>query len=88
MVYNIILEKVLKFLRIAGGQFSRQKPRKNTLSKIRQKILNMSLHHREPGSEAAKKFDNFDVFWDTLNIMLSSSIYKKLSKQDQKSIIL
>ena len=26
----------------------------------------MSLHHREPGSEAAKKFDNFDVFWDTL----------------------
>ena len=26
----------------------------------------MSLHHIEPGSEAAKKFDNFDVFWDTL----------------------
>ena len=24
------------------------------------------LHHIEPGSEAAKKFDNFDVFWDTL----------------------
>ena len=26
----------------------------------------MSLHHIEPGSGAAKKFDNFDVFWDTL----------------------
>ena len=39
------------------------------LSKIRQKILNMSLRHIEPGSEAAKKFDNSDVFWDTLGKM-------------------
>ena len=67
MVYSMItFEKDFKILRIAGGQFSRQKPRERTLSKIRQKILNMSLHHIEPGSEATKKFDNFDVFWDTL----------------------
>ena len=26
----------------------------------------MSLYHREPGSEAAEKFDKLDVFWDTL----------------------
>ena len=62
----IIFEKVQEILRLAGGQFSRQKPCKKTLSKIRQKILNMSLHHIEPGTEAAKKFDNFDVFWNTL----------------------
>ena len=59
-------EKVLKILRIAGGQFLKQKPREKTFSKIRQKILNISLHHIEPGSEAAKKFDKFDTFWDTL----------------------
>ena len=62
----ITFEKKLIYLRIAGGQFSIQKPREKTLSKVRQKILNMSLHHREPGSQAAKKLDNFDVFWDNL----------------------
>ena len=68
------MKKVLKILRIAGGQFSRQKPREKTLSKIRQKILNMSLHHIEPGSEAAKKFDNFDVFWDTLTSVSDAAL--------------
>ena len=62
----ITFEKVQENLRLAGGQFSRQKPCKKTLSKIRQKILNMSIHHREPESEAAKISINLDVFWDTL----------------------
>ena len=34
----------------------------------------MSLRHIEPGSEAAKKFDNFDAFWDTLRTISKNNL--------------
>ena len=68
------------------GKFSRQKPREKELSKIREKIHDMFLYHREPGSKAAKKSDDFDAFWDTLinislsyDFMVAKNIFSKIA---------
>ena len=44
------------------ANFQDESPPKKMLSKTRQKILSMFLHHREPGFGGAKKYNNFDVF--------------------------
>ena len=69
--WRLLYWKTIK--RTKNAIFLRQKPPREGLSKIREKIQGMFPYHRERGPTCASKSDNFDVFWDTLTSPTISS---------------